>query len=331
MHIPDNYLSPSTCGVFAVVMLPLWYYSIKKVKEELPKDKIPLIGVGAAFSFLMMMFNLPIPGGTTAHAVGGTLIAILLGPYAACIAISVALLIQAVVFGDGGLLAFAANAFNMAFILPFTGYYIFRLIKNIWPSALGNKIAILIGAYIGINMAALFAAVEFGIQPLLFTDAAGRALYCPYPLNISVPAMLMAHLLIAGIAEAVFTLAIYEFIIKVSPGIVHNSKKMKLNPIFALILILILASPLGLLANGTAWGEWGADEIAADNSLGMMLGYIPDKMANGFSYDALFPDYAVSGIPDAAGYILSAVIGTALLIIIFKIIGSMLGGANKTA
>lgn len=331
MHIPDNYLSPSTCGVFAVAMLPLWYYSIKKVKEELPKDKIPLIGVGAAFSFLMMMFNLPIPGGTTAHAVGGTLIAILLGPYAACIAISVALLIQAVVFGDGGLLAFAANAFNMAFILPFTGYYIFRLIKNIWPSALGNKIAILIGAYIGINMAALFAAVEFGIQPLLFTDAAGRALYCPYPLNVSVPAMLMAHLLIAGIAEAVFTLAIYEFIIKVSPGIVHNSKKMKLNPIFALILVLILSSPLGLLANGTAWGEWGADEIAADNSLGMMLGYIPDKMANGFNYDALFPDYAVSGIPDAAGYILSAVIGTALLIIIFKIIGSMLGGANKTA
>lgn len=331
MHIPDNYLSPSTCGVFGLIMLPVWYYSIKKVKEELPKDKIPLIGVGAAFSFLMMMFNLPIPGGTTAHAVGGTLIAILLGPYAACIAISVALLIQAVIFGDGGILSFGANCFNMAFVLPFTGYYIFQLIKTVWKSAFGEKAAIIIGSYIGINLAAFMASLEFGIQPLLFTDAAGHALYCPYPLSVSIPAMVTAHLLIAGIAEAVFTLAIYEFIVKVSPGIMYNDQKTKLNPIFALIIVLVLASPLGLLADGTAWGEWGADEIAGDSSLGTVLGYVPDKIANGFSYDAFFPDYSVSGMPDIAGYILSAVIGAAALIIIFKLLGSIRSGTNKTA
>ncbi len=331
MHIPDNYLSPSTCGVFGLIMLPVWYYSIKKVNEELPKDKIPLIGVGAAFSFLMMMFNLPIPGGTTAHAVGGTLIAILLGPYAACIAISVALLIQAVIFGDGGILSFGANCFNMAFVLPFTGYYIFQLIKKAWKSAFGEKAAIIIGSYIGINMAAFMASIEFGIQPLLFTDAAGHALYCPYPLSVSIPAMLSAHLLIAGVAEAVFTLAIYEFIAKVSPGLIYDDKKTKLNPVFALIIVLILASPLGLLADGTAWGEWGADEIAGDSSLGTVLGYIPDKMTNGFSYEALLPDYSVSGMPDIAGYILSAVIGAAALIIIFKLLGSIRSGTNKTA
>ncbi len=327
MHIPDNYLSPSTCAVFTVAMLPVWYYSIKKIKEELPKDKIPLIGVGAAFSFLMMMFNLPIPGGTTAHAVGGTLIALLLGPYAACIAISVALFIQALVFGDGGILSFAANCFNMAFVLPFAGFYAFRLLRSIFNA---EKIAILLGSYIGINIAAFMAAIEFGIQPLLFTNSAGQALYSPYPLSVAIPAMLIPHLLVAGVAEAVFTLAIYEFIARVSPGIIEDNKKQKLNPIFALIIMLVIASPLGLLASGTAWGEWGADEIASDASLGTALGYIPSQIANGFSYNALLPDYSMAGMSDIMGYILSAVIGAALLIIVFKIIGTFVSERKRT-
>jgi len=95
MHIPDNYLSPSTCAVMAAAMVPAWTVAVKKVKKEIPREKLPMLGIGAAFTFLMMMFNVPLPGGTTGHAVGGTLLAILLGPYAACISISVALLIQA--------------------------------------------------------------------------------------------------------------------------------------------------------------------------------------------------------------------------------------------
>src|ERR1700682_6335667 len=84
MNIPDNYLSPSTCAVMGAAMLPIWAIAVKKVKAEVSKEKMPLLGVGAAFSFLIMMFNVPIPGGTTGHAVGGTLVAILLGPFAAC-------------------------------------------------------------------------------------------------------------------------------------------------------------------------------------------------------------------------------------------------------
>lgn len=96
MHIPENYLSPSTCAVMTAAMLPVWGYSIHKIKTEIPKSKMPLLGIGAAFSFLGMMFNVPLPGGTTGHAVGGTLIAILTGsPAAGCISVSIALLIQA--------------------------------------------------------------------------------------------------------------------------------------------------------------------------------------------------------------------------------------------
>jgi cobalt/nickel transport system permease protein len=90
-------------------MVPVWAVSVKKVKEEVTKAKMPMLGIGAAFSFLLMMFNVPLLGGTTGHAVGGTLIAVLLGPYAACISVSVALLVQALLFGDGGILALCAQ------------------------------------------------------------------------------------------------------------------------------------------------------------------------------------------------------------------------------
>ena len=179
MHIPENYLSPSTCAVMAAAMVPVWGYSINKVRTEIPKAKMPLLGIGAAFSFLGMMFNVPLPGGTTGHAVGGTLIAILTGsPAAGCISVSIALLIQALLFGDGGILAFGANCFNMAFVLPYLGFFLYKLLLNKTGM---RKLSAAIGAYVGINAAAFCAAVEFGIQPLLFKNAAGQALYCPYP------------------------------------------------------------------------------------------------------------------------------------------------------
>lgn len=323
MHIPDNYLSPSTCAVMGAAMIPVWSLAVKKVKEEVTKVKIPLLGIGAAFSFLLMMFNIPLLGGTTGHAVGGTLLAILLGPYAACISVTTALLVQALLFGDGGILAFGANCFNMAFVLPFLGYYIYKFIKDRAKTEKGETIGIVLGSYAGINFAALCAAIEFGIQPLLFKNAAGQPLYCPYPLSVSIPAMVGSHLLVAGVVEAVFTAAIFAFIKKVSPGTIYEGAKQKTKAIYGLIITLICLTPLGLLATGTAWGEWGADEIKDVMSGGKTLDFVPEGMKNGFSLKTIMPDYIIKGIPGAAGYILSAVAGVAILIIIFKVIGSL--------
>lgn len=317
MHIPENYLSPQTCAVMAVAMAPVWAISVKKVKEEFTAKKLPLIGVAAAFSFLGMMFNLPIPGGTTGHAVGGTLIAVLLGPYASCLAVSVALILQAFIFGDGGILAIGANCFNMAFILPFTGYAIYTVMKKAISSEKGEYISAGVGSYIGINAAALAAAIEFGIQPLLFCDSQGNAMYCPYDITVSIPAMMVGHLTLFGIAEVIYTVLVFAFVKKTSPDMIlsdHSSTKTSL-PVKILLAALIILTPLGLLAEGTAWGEWGADEIAATGA-----GYTPSGMVNGFNYEALIPDYAIGGMPDVLGYILSAVIGTALLVIIFKLV-----------
>jgi cobalt/nickel transport system permease protein len=337
MHIPENYLSPATCGVMMAAMVPVWVHAVKKVKVELPKDKVPLLGVGAAFSFLAMMFNVPLVGGTTGHAVGGTLIALLFGPDAACIAVSVALLLQAVIFGDGGILAFGANCFNMAFVLPYVGYFIYTMIVKSCSKTGRAKggvpyVAAAIGSYIGINAAAFCASVEFGIQPLLFKDSLGNALYCPYDLSVSIPAMMIPHLAVAGVVEAAFTVAVYAFVRKTAPDLIFEKdrtvtvsdkaaqgKTGSHIPVFALVAVLIAATPLGLLATGAAWGEWGAEEIAEVVTDGETLGYTPEGLANGWSLEALMPDYALDGMNEVAAYILSAVIGVALLIILFKL------------
>lgn len=323
MHIPDNYLSPTTCAVIGAVMIPVWTQAVKKVKKEVTKKKMPLMGIGASLSFLTMMFNVPLPGGTTGHAVGGTLLAILLGPESACISITMALLIQALLFGDGGVLAFGANCFNMAFVIPFAGYYIYRFLKERIKIEKGEYISAFIASYIGINAAALCAAIEFGIQPVLFKDATGMPLYCPYPFSITIPSMLIPHLTVAGLLEAIITVGVVSFIKKVSPDTVYEGSAAKAKPIYAFIMALVCLTPLGLLAAGTAWGEWGPGEISSVTTGGKPLGFVPKGMKNGFNLSTLMPDYSIKGLPDSFGYILSAVAGVAILLILFRILASV--------
>lgn len=317
MHIPDNYLSPATCAVMGAVMLPVWGTAIKKVKTEISRKKIPMLGIGGAFSFLTMMFNVPVPGGTTAHAVGGTLIAILLGPEAACISVSIALLIQALLFGDGGILAYGANCFDMAFVLPYVGYYTYKLIKKMVKSQKGELAAAFLGSYIGINLAAFCASIMFGIQPLLFKDAHGMPLYCPYPLKISIPAMLIPHLLVAGVIEGLVTAGVYAYVKKTSPDTIYQGSSKKAKPIWGLLIAMIILTPLGLIAKATAWGEWGSNELKSS------LGYVPKGMEHGFNFNAFMQDYGLKGFPEVAGYILSAIAGVVILIIIFKLISNL--------
>jgi cobalt/nickel transport system permease protein len=119
-------------------------------------------------------------------------------------------------------------------------------------------------------------------------------------------------------------MAIYVFIKKVSPGTIYEGAKQKTKAIYGLVVALICMTPIGLLATGTAWGEWGVDEIKDVVSGGAALGYVPTGMKNGFSLKAIMPDYGISGLPDAAGYVLSAVAGVAIMLILFKVISSFM-------
>ena len=319
MHIPDNYLSPTTCAVLAVAAAPVVGLSITKVKAQLKENKelAPMLGIAASLSFLLMMFNVPVPGGTTAHAVGGVLLSILIGPYAANLALSVALLLQALLFGDGGILALGANIFNMAIAMPFVGYSVYNFFRKQNHETSG----VLVGSYVGINVAAFLTAVELGIQPIIATQG-GEPLYNPYGLAVTIPAMMVTHLTIAGAVEVFFTYVIYRFVKQVAPQELYTPTSVNtasfVKKIRYVLIALVVLSPLGLLAEGTAFGEWSSEELAE------MMTNVPAGIENGFSFEALFSDYTIPGTNIAVGYILSAI--TALLI--FYILGKMIRTMN---
>jgi cobalt/nickel transport system permease protein len=224
MHIPDGYLGPQTYATAFVAVAPFWVAASRKLSRTLRSRQVPLLALSAAFCFVIMMFNVPIPGGTTGHAVGGVLVSVLLGPWAACVAVSTALIVQAFVFGDGGITCIGANCLNMAVVMPFVGYGVYRLIagRSDMRSPL-RWIGAAIGGYVGLAVASIVAGFEFGIQPAIAHDAAGRALYCPYTLSVAVPAMALGHLLFFGVVEAVVTGLVVAYIQKVDVSLLHGA------------------------------------------------------------------------------------------------------------
>ena len=328
MHIPDGYLSPQTCGAFGAAMVPFWVAAGRRVRKVVSSRYVPLVAIAAAFSFLVMMLNVPIPDGTTAHGVGATLIAVLLGPWAATVAVSIALLIQALFFGDGGVLAFGANAFNMAVVMPFVGYGIYRLLARNAPlTSTRRALAAGVGAYVGINVAAMCAAVEFGVQPDLFHRTDGTPLYAPFHLPQTIPAMALAHLTVAGLVEAAITGGIVAYLqranlplLRVNHPAVPTTEAdapppRRLGWRWALIGLGVLAvlTPLGLLAPGGAFGE----DAPGDLDLGRYgLRAIPEGLNryNGFWSHTLLGGYGTNaGDHPVVGYLLSAVVGIAVI------------------
>jgi len=221
MHIPDGYLGPQTYVPLFGVSFVFMSVALKKLKKELSTKHVPYLAMAAAFSFLIQMFNIPIPGGTTGHAVGAGIIALLLGPWTAVIAVSVVLIIQAVVFGDGGITAIGANCFNMAVTIPFVSYGVFKLVNRLSSTQSRMSVAAFLSGYAGLTVSALLTGIEFGIQPLIAQAADGRPLYAPYPLEIALPAMVLEHMLLFSIIEGVVTVLLLRYFLKNESDLVY--------------------------------------------------------------------------------------------------------------
>ena len=331
MHIPDGYLSPSTCVAMFAAATPFWYVASARIKKTLSMRMVPLLSVFAAFSFIIMMFNLPLPGGTTGHATGAALAAIVLGPWAAIISVSLALVIQAVFFGDGGILAIGANCFTIAIVGVFVAHYTNRLVAGKSAVDSGRRvIAAGIAGYLSINAAAFATAVLFGIQPMFFTDSNGAPLYAPYPLDIAVPAMMIGHIGIAGFAELIVTAGVIGYLQKNDISLLSIAQTgvpagahaavasgwQGARRMWLVIATLLVLTPLGLIAAGTAWGEWGAEELVALDG-GQTITAAPTGLLQYAAiWQAPVPDYAVSFISsEQLGYILSGVMGVGLIIL----------------
>lgn len=360
MHIPDGLLSPTTCAVMYGASAPGWLVATRKIGREMQTRLLPQMALVAAFCFVLMMFNVPIMGGTSAHAVGMGLAAVTLGPWAAALAVSVALAIQALFFGDGGILTFGANAFNMAIVGSFVAYGAYRVVAGRSPlTSRRRAVAAGVGGYLGINLAALCAAVEFGIQPLFYHTANGTPLYAPYPLGVTLPAMLLPHLTLAGAAEALATTGIVVWLQKLDPGLLRRTAPPgviveraglergvgreedesvatdRYRPLWVGLALLMIFSPLGLLASGGAWGEWSPRDFTNPatrqqiraSSGGHQVPVQPPACLRALAghWHAPLPNYSASWASSpAAGYILSAFTGVGCIWLAFLALQALL-------
>jgi cobalt/nickel transport system permease protein len=310
---------------------------------------VPLLSVFAAFSFIIMMFNLPLPGGTTGHAIGVGIATIVLGPWGSIFAISIALMIQAVFFGDGGITALGANCFNMAIVGSLIAYAVYRMISGRVSIESPRRVfAAALAGYVSINVTALLAAIELGIQPMLFRDASGAPLYAPYPLHIAIPAMMIGHLTVAGLAEMIVTAGVVAYLQRAEPSLLKSTAPgaavsapggsvpsggwQATRPLWVALAVLMVLTPLGILAAGSAWGEWSpadfsnpqARELIASTSGNQIpAAEAPAGLQRLSSFwTAPMPRYAPPFLKSASfGYLLSAMAGTGMIILLFLLAG----------
>lgn len=212
MHIPDGLMAPAVTAFGWLVAIVGIAVTIKLLNNRMDDKQIPLMAVLAAGIFVAQMLNFPIGGGTTGHLVGATLAAIILGPLASIVVMTVILVIQCLLFGDGGLTALGLNTFNMAILGSLTGWYVYKAFPEKY-----TKIGIFIASWLAVFLGSLACAIELSVSYSITQGVYG------IPAEISVPAMLTYHSLI-GVGEGVITTGIIAYLAIVSPKILRMPK-----------------------------------------------------------------------------------------------------------
>ena len=215
MHIPDGYLTPYVfIPAFAITII-FWAICLKKVK--LTEKQVPIMGLLTGLFFAAMMMNWPVVGGTTAHLLGGASMGLILGPFAGGISVTIILVLQAFLFGDGGLTTLGANVLNMGIIGVLVPCAIF-LVLNKLVGTKGNKLyaIIFVSAFAGDLLAAVAAGTELGLSQPVFQ----------YGLNVAIPAMALNHSII-GVGEGIITMILVGTLLKLRPDVLQQSPILK--------------------------------------------------------------------------------------------------------
>ncbi|MEW6033905.1 MAG: cobalt transporter CbiM [Chloroflexota bacterium] len=211
MHIPDGFINAATAGTAYAVSAAAVVVASKRARQRLGERHVPLIGVMAAFIFAAQMLNFPVAGGTSGHFLGAALAAILLGPWAGVLIMSAVLLVQSLVFQDGGLLALGANILNMGVIASFVAYYTFRGVAALTgESKRGRLAATFVASWLAVVLASLACALELAVS--------GTS-----PLRLVVPAMGGVHALI-GIGEGIITTSVVALLAGVRADLLQLQK-----------------------------------------------------------------------------------------------------------
>ena len=207
MHIPDGFVSGGVNAAAGALSLGVCGLALARAEKTLGDKQVPLLGVTAAFVFAAQMINFPVAGGTSGHFLGALLAAVLLGPLNAFLVLAVVLVIQCLLFADGGITALGTNIFNMGIVGGLGGYCVFRMLLFILPRGRAAFLsAAAVAAWLSVVLASFCCAVELGVS--------GTS-----PLAIAVPAMCGVHA-ITGIGEALITAAVLSTVLAARPDLV---------------------------------------------------------------------------------------------------------------
>jgi cobalt/nickel transport system permease protein len=202
MHIPDGLISPQTYLPALALAAPLWMIAGRKLKARLGDEMLPRLAVFTALAFLLSTLMLPLPGGTSGHAIGVGLLALMFGPWIAFMAYSLVLLLQAVVVGAGGITALPVNALAIGFAGAWVTLGVHGALRR-----LGEAPAVLLGVWSGVMVSALLLGLVLGLQPWIAQAPDGMPRFFPFGPMITLPALLLPHALI-GAGEAALTLLV---------------------------------------------------------------------------------------------------------------------------
>lgn len=311
MHMADALVSPAVSGVMYACSAAAMGYSIKKVRLESAPEKIPVMGVMGAFVFASQMINFSIPGtGSSGHLCGGMMLSAILGPWAGFLTMIGILLIQCLMFADGGILALGANIWNMAFYGCFIGgFVIWRLLMKKEMSKKKIVIASIAGCVLTLQMGAFSVTLE--------TLASGIT---ELPFAVFVSAMQPIHLAI-GLVEGVITAAVLCFIYEARPellwdggreqAVLLNQGKLTYKSTIAVLAsaAAVIGGLLSFAASSHPDGlEWSMEKVAGSTELAAS-GSVYHAAEWLQKFTAVFPDYALKGKETAAGTLVSGIVG----------------------
>ncbi|MHB1294460.1 MAG: energy-coupling factor ABC transporter permease [Anaerolineae bacterium] len=207
MHIPDGFVNVGTAVVTYAASAGALAYNAKRTNRELDERQVPLMGVMAAFVFAAQMINFRVAGGTSGHLLGGALVAILLGPWAGSLVLTAVLVVQALLFQDGGIMALGANVLNMAVVGVWSAHLIYTGLRRLIPGDRGMWPSAFVAAWTSVVLASAMASLELALSGIS-------------PLGVVLPAMVLVHMLI-GVGEGLITTGVLGFLAVTRKDLLH--------------------------------------------------------------------------------------------------------------
>jgi cobalt/nickel transport system permease protein len=208
VHIPDGFIAPQMYAAAYAASAGLSAYAAHRIRKTIREETIPLMGVMTALAFGISLIAVPLPGGTSVHATGIGLLAVLFGVWASFLSLSLVLLLQALLFGMGGITSFPVNAIAMGLFGSAAGYAVFAALRRA-----SLRAALFAAGFTAVVVPAIVVALALGAQPHIAHRADGTPLFFPFGFRVTIPAVVLPHLLV-GAGEGVLTVLVYGFVSK---------------------------------------------------------------------------------------------------------------------